>query len=226
MRVIGYLRVSTQGQVKDGLGLSTQDRLVRAWAKRNGHRVVRVASDNGRSGALPETDRPGLLDALQAVRTGCAEAIVVTSLDRLARALTVQEAVLAKVWSFGGNVFTVDGGLVPRDDPDDPMRTALRQIVGVFAELDRRLVVKRLKNGRETKAAMGGRAVGGPPYGYRAERGDLAEQPDEQAVLAQMRDWQTEGASFAEIARRLNEHGTPARRGRWHPMTVSRALNR
>lgn len=225
MRVIAYLRVSTVGQVKDGLGLPTQERLVRDWAKRNGHRLVRVTSDNGRSGALPETERPGLLDALQAVRGGEAEGLVVTSLDRLARALTLQEAVLAKAWSFGAEVFTVDGGLVAQDDPDDPMRTALRQIVGVFAELDRRLVVKRLRNGRATKAAMGGRA-GAPPYGWRAYKGDLAEDAEEQAVLARMRAWQVEGASYAEIARRLNTEGISARRGQWHPMTTNRALNR
>jgi DNA invertase Pin-like site-specific DNA recombinase len=170
--------------------------------RRAGHRLVRLASDNGRSGALPETERPGLLDALQAVRSGEAEGIVVTSLDRLARALTVQEAVLAKAWSYGTSVFTVDGGLVAQDDPDDPMRTALRQIVGVFAELDRRLVVKRLRAGRATKAAMGGRASGAPPYGWRAHRDRLAEHPGEQATLAKMRAWQAGGASFAEIARR------------------------
>jgi hypothetical protein len=33
---------------------------------------------------------------------------------------------------------------VLQDDSNDPMRTALRQVVGVFAELDRRMVVKRL----------------------------------------------------------------------------------
>ncbi len=30
------------------------------------------------------------------------------------------------------------------DDPDDPLRTVMRQMVGVFAELERRTVAKRL----------------------------------------------------------------------------------
>jgi DNA invertase Pin-like site-specific DNA recombinase len=88
------------------------------------------------------------------VRTGEADGIVVSSLDRLARSLTVQEATLAKVWAHGGTVLTTDQGEVPRDDPDDPMRTAVRQIVGVMAELDRKLVVKRLRQGRATKVAV------------------------------------------------------------------------
>ncbi|MCA1702756.1 MAG: recombinase family protein, partial [Actinobacteria bacterium] len=46
------------------------------------------------------------------------------------------------------------------------MRTALRQMVGVFAELDRRMVVKRLRDGRAAKAGTGRKVTGSYPYGY------------------------------------------------------------
>jgi hypothetical protein len=59
-------------------------------------------------------------------------------------------------------------GEVHRDDPDDPMRTAIRQVMGVFAELDRKLVAKRLRDGRLAKAAAGRKAVGDYPFGYAA----------------------------------------------------------
>jgi hypothetical protein len=55
---------------------------------------------------------------------------VVARLARLARALTVQKASLAVAWQAGGHVFTADAGEVLRDDPANPMRTALRQVVG------------------------------------------------------------------------------------------------
>jgi len=224
--VIAYARVSTIGQVKDGLGLPTQERMLRAWAKTGKHRIARIVSENGKSGTLPDTERPGLIEVLSAIKSGEADALVVTSLDRLARALTVQEAVLAKVWEMGGKVFTVDGGEVAQDDPDDPMRTALRQIVGVFAELDRRLIVKRLRNGRATKAAKGGHAVGAAPYGWRAEGGELVQNDSEQQVIACLRSWASDGLSLAESARRLNADSVPARRGQWHPTTVARVLSR
>ena len=80
--------------------------------------------------------------------------------SRLARALTVQEAALAIAWQAGGRVFTADTGEVLRDDPDDPMRTALRQVVGGVAELDRRMVVKRLRDGRAAKASTGRKVTG------------------------------------------------------------------
>jgi DNA invertase Pin-like site-specific DNA recombinase len=225
VRVIAYCRVSTIGQARDGLGLPTQERMLRAWVRRQNHKLVAIVSENGKSGTLPDTERPGLLEVLSAIRTKKADAIVTTSLDRIARALTVQEAVLAKVWSMGGQVFTVDGEVV-RDDPDDPMRTAMRQMAGVFHELDRKLVVKRLRNGRQTKAARGGHAVGAPPYGWRAQDAELVEDETEQATLEQIRMWKDDGLSLSAVARRLNDQGIQARRGRWHPTTVARVLSR
>ena len=65
----------------------------------------------------------------------------------------------------GGHVFTTDQGEVPRDDPDDPMRTAMRKMAGVMYELDRRLVVARLRRGRRLKAKRGGFAGGGSATG-------------------------------------------------------------
>ena len=38
------------------------------------------------------------------------------------------------------------------------MRTAMRQMMGVFAQLDKALAVQRMRNGRLAKAAAGERA--------------------------------------------------------------------
>jgi len=127
-----------------GASIPYQDREIRAWARRNGHRIVGMFPEEGRSGALDLEDRAALTAAIDLIATGKAEGLVCYSLDRLAREITVQEAILAKVWEeAGGRVFTTDQGEVLRDDPDDPMRTAMRKMAGVMYELDRRLVVAR-----------------------------------------------------------------------------------
>ena len=149
MNVGIYTRVSTTGQV-DGESLPEQERNGRAWADAHGHHVVAVYSDAGLSGALPVTERPALAEALEALEVGALDALVMRDLDRLARSVTVQEAVLARVWlTPGATVFTFHGE-VARDDPDDPMRTAMREMAGVFAGLERRVIVKRLRDGRRT----------------------------------------------------------------------------
>lgn len=91
------------------------------------HRLVAVHRDEGISGTKEAADRPGLACALDAVERGQAAGVVVYRLDRLARSLTVQEAVLGHVWRRDGRVFAVDTGEGPADDPSDPMRTFVRQ---------------------------------------------------------------------------------------------------
>src|SRR5207248_8487668 len=116
VKLAAYLRVSSSGQV-DGYGLLSQEKDVRAWAKRAGHRIVLWARDEGVSGTLEAVERPGLAEAVAAICGGQAEGLVVARLDRLARTLTVQEAALIHVWQCGGRVFSADTGEVPEDDP-------------------------------------------------------------------------------------------------------------
>src|SRR5262245_48052602 len=133
MRLVAYLRVSSNGQL-DGYGFASQRADIRVWARARGHRLVAEHTD-AVTGTLDAPDRPGLSDAIRLVRRPPqADGIVVARLDRLARQLSTQEAILALVWRDGGRVFTADTGEVLRDDPDDPMRTAMRQMAGVFAE--------------------------------------------------------------------------------------------
>ena len=224
MELVGYLRVSSDGQL-DGYGLATQERAVKAWAKANGHRLVRLCRDEGVPGTVDAVDRPGLKCALDAITTGAANALVVARLDRLARALTVQEAALAVFWKLGARVFTADAGEVARDDPDDPMRTAIRQVFGVFAQLDRAMVTKRLRDGRAAKAATGRKAVGAYAYGYRpsgkgAER-DAASDEAEQVAVRRIGELRREGRSYRDIAKVLDaEELRPRRASSWSAMAV------
>nr|WP_257235798.1 recombinase family protein [Rhodococcus pyridinivorans] len=82
--------------------------------------------------------------------------------------------------------------------------------MGAAAQLERGLIVKRLKAGRRRKAEGGGYATGSPPYGQRAIDGELVEHPEESAVLQQMHAWATEGAGARTIAQRLNDAGIPS----------------
>jgi DNA invertase Pin-like site-specific DNA recombinase len=224
MRLVAYLRVSSEGQL-DGYGLDSQQRAVRAWAKANGHRIVHTCVDEAISGALEAADRPGLACALDAITTGMADGVIVARLDRLARQLTVQEATLALVWQRGAKVFTADTGEVHRDDPDDPMRTAIRQVMGVFAELDRKMVAKRLRDGRFAKAAAGRKAVGDYPFGYGATgKGrdrDAGPIDAEQKAVARIVELRRAGRSYREIAAALDAEGhRPRRAASWSAAAV------
>ena len=227
MNLVAYLRVSTDKQAEEGLGLDVQRAGIRTWAKANGHRIAGWAADEGVSGSNGVETRVGLSDALRALETGAARGLVVYRLDRLSRTLTVQEATLLTVWQMGCTVFAVDLGEIPADDPDDPMRTALRQMVGVFGQLERGLINARLRAGRKLKAERGGFAYGSPPYGWKSEAGELVPVDSEQQVIAEVRHLAAAGFSQHRIADELNAAGHRTKRGAiWTQVAVRRVLNR
>jgi DNA invertase Pin-like site-specific DNA recombinase len=229
LQLIGYRRVSTTGQV-DRYGLPAQEADLRAYDRAHDDvRLIGTETDGAKSGSLPPEDRPGLLAAIKAIETGHADGLLVPGdLDRLARELIVQEAILSRVWKAGGVVHATTRGEIVADDPDDPMRTAIRQFMGVVAQLDRALTIKRMRNGRKAKAAAGGYAgYGSPAFGQHSEDGVLAVDADQAQTITLMRSMRAAGMSIRAIAAELNERGVPAKRGgKWYPVTVSRVLER
>lgn len=226
MRLIGYCRVSTRTQL-DGTSLDSQRKAIRAWCRAEGHRLVRIETDGAVSGTKPAEERDGLLAVLEGIRDHEADGAVMQNLDRFARELHVQEGTLATIWRHGGRVFAYESGEVLADDPKDPYRTAMRQMAGVFAQLERNLIVKRLRTGRKAKAAAGGFAYGAPAYGQQAVDKVLVEKPAEQATITRIRELHAAGASLREMAATLTAEGhRPKRADRWHPQSLARILAR
>ena len=225
LKAVGYVRVSSATQL-DGYGLASQEKDLRKCAKAHGLKLIGILRDEGVSGSLEAVDRPGLGEALARLESGEAEVLLLPRLDRLARKLTIQEAALAQVWRHGGRVVACDQGEVAKDDPGDPMRTAMRQMMGVFGQLERAMIVARLRRGRQMKSDLGGYAQGRPPYGFRAEGGELVAAPEEHEAIKLAKRLRKRGLSYREIADRLQAEGLhPRSGGRWHPPMVSRLVN-
>ncbi len=230
MRIVGYVRVSTATQAEEGLGLDVQKAALRTWCKANGHRLISILSDEGVSGAKELEDRPGLADALDMIRGGKAQGIVVPRHDRLARDLIVQETILAEVRRIDGETFSTSPAEASylTDDPDDPSRKLIRQVLGAVSEYERSMVALRLRNGRRRKEQMGGYSSGAPAFGFEARDGDLIESQDEQLTIRRIVELRASGASLREICSTLESEGHRSKRGgiRWQPMAVKRVLDR
>lgn len=230
MRLVVYARTSA-GTDWSGDSLEAQAETCSAWAAGLGHEVVAVCRDQGLSGRLPVQQRPGLLDALVMLEDGLADGLIVHRIDRLARELHIQEAALAQAWKAGKHVrvFEAVEGEIKRDDPEDPHRTFLRQVLGAAAQLERGLITARLQGGRRRKAAAGG-WVGGHRlhgrYGYVVR--DRAYEPVacEQAVIERMAALRA-SSSYRAVAAVLNAEGVAAPAGSvWYASSIRKVLVR
>jgi len=125
----------------------------------------------------------------------------------------------------GGQAFSTAAGeqdfLV--DDPDDPSRRLIRQVLGAVNEYERAMIRLRLRRGQQREAERGGYAGGRPPYGYRAEGKALVPVAEEQEVIRLVRRLHGQGASLREISSNLEADGLkPRSGGTWHPTMLAR----
>jgi DNA invertase Pin-like site-specific DNA recombinase len=202
--VFGYVRVSGKSQV-DGDGPERQCDAIAKFCKQHGLRAEGYFMELAVSGTVDGLDRAELTRLLQRaeeLRAGGdpVVGVVVERLDRLARDLMVSEALIAELRRRGLKLYAVDqGALVDlATDEGDPMRKAIRQIMGVMAELDKSMIVKKLRAARDRKRAATGHCEGPLPFGSR---------PKEKPILAYITACRKQGMSYSKIARELNtEH--------------------
>lgn len=203
LRAITYTRVSTGRQADSGISLADQHRVTLEAIERRGWSLTHQYSDAGRSGKSI-SGRPELRAALIALAAGEADALVVAKLDRLARSTVDLAALMAQAKRQGWALVVLDLDV----DTSTPAGELLAGIVGTVAQYERRLIAERARMTHANRRARGLRA------------GQKPELPQElrQAIAQRV----TAGEAYAQVARSLNDAGTPtARGGKWYPSTVA-----
>ncbi len=86
----------------------------------------------------------------------------------------------------------------------------------MFAELDRKTIVLKLRAARQRKKQQTGRCEGRKPFGFR---------DGEQNIVARMSALKAEGRNWEHISNQLNLDGFKTRSGgNWFPATVRRIV--
>jgi len=137
-RVAIYLRVSTDGQ-----SVENQRRELMAAAKHHGWDVVEEFSDAGISGAKGRDKRPAFDRLLKAATRRDIDMIAAWSVDRLGRSLQDLVGFLGEIHGAGVDLFLHQQGL----DTGTPSGRAMFQMIGVFAEFERAMIVNRVHAG-------------------------------------------------------------------------------
>ena len=163
-KAFAYLRVSGKGQI-DGDGFQRQEEMIRDYAKSTGIEVVRVFKEEGVSGTKDEVDRPAFQEMVSEILKNGVRTVIIEGLDRLAREYRIQETLL--IYLASKEIALISARTqenVTEAIMSDPMRLALVQIQGVFSQLEKSLLVKKLRTARERKRAETGKCEGRKGY--------------------------------------------------------------
>lgn len=201
----GYIRVSSQGQI-GGDGFLRQEQAIADYAATNNITVVGYYREEGISGVAEESDRPAFQELVAAILRNGTKTVIIEGLDRLAREYRVQETLLVYLASKGIELISArTGENVTEAVLADPMRRALVQIQGVFAELEKNLLVKKLKIARVNKKAATGKCEG--RKGYQDQEGALSVVKEIKRLRRKPKGGGTRRKTYQQIADVLNADG-------------------
>lgn len=147
-----YLRVSTTGQT-----VENQRRELEAIAARHGWNIVAVFEDAGISGTKGRDKRPGYDRLCRGIARREFDLVAAWSVDRLGRSLQELTGFLGEMHAKGIDLYLHQQGV----DTSTPAGKALFQMLGVFAEFERAIIVERVNAGL-ARAKADGKRLGRP----------------------------------------------------------------
>ena len=158
-RAVAYLRTSSAANV-GGDSDKRQREAIRAYAARADLVVVEEFYDAAVSGADPLDERDGFTALLAYAKEHNVGTVLVETASRFARSLMVQELGLQMLRREGVQLVAVDS---PETftTTDDPMVEAVRQMLGVMAQLEKAMTVAKLRVARDRASAAAGKRVEG-----------------------------------------------------------------
>ncbi len=173
-RTLGYCRVSTEEQAREGVSLEAQDEQIRKYCELYGLELVEVLRDEGVSGKSME--RPGMVELMSHVEAGEVEAVVFYKLDRVGRN-TVDVLSFAETLQKAGVALH---SVTERIDTTSAHGEFFFTLLAALATMERKQIAERTEAALAHKREKG-EWVGRPPVGYRSHaRKRQRKEPESQ----------------------------------------------
>ena len=219
---LGYCRVSTDEQAREGVSLDAQRSRILAYCEAKELELVDVLVDDVSGKTL---ERPALQELVARCERGEVRNVVVVKLDRLTRRTRDLLALVDDLFLARHiELHSVSESL----DTSSPAGRFVLTLLGGLAEMERALIGERTRNALAYKREQG-QPTSHPPYGFRANgnRERMVPIPAELEIVQWILDRWRSGLSYRAIAAKLNENGAPTKHGaRWYHGTVARIVER
>jgi len=233
--VVGYVRVSTETQVREGQGLKVQKEQIEKYCKARKLEMVGIYEDRGISGAKADEenltiDRKGLQNMLADIPSLGAKYVVVLNTSRLWRSDLVKILIQRELRKHDVDVKAIDQPTYSIYSQDDPSHFFVNGIMELLDQYQRLEIALRLKRGRVNKAKNGGFAGGQRALGYKQivvdNKPDITIDQEEAKTVSMIKNLRRRNMSLKAIADHLNINKISTKRGgKWYASTVQYILN-
>lgn len=198
MNAVGYVRVSTIEQAKEGVSLDSQESRIRAYALLHDLNLREIIRDEGESGK--SLKRYGIEWMLDEIRSGMVDAVIVLKLDRLSRS-TKDTLFLMDFFKERGVAFH---SINEKIDTESATGKFFLTIIAAFSEMERDLIAERTREALAHKKRIG-EWCGRAPFGFKIKNGVLVEDPEQMRIIRKARSLRRGKAkmSYPKIGEKL-----------------------
>jgi DNA invertase Pin-like site-specific DNA recombinase len=196
LKAVGYIRVSTEEQAKEGVSLDAQGARIKAYCAAKGWTLLRVYRDEGVSGK--DLNRPGIKSLLNDLKGNGVDVVVTVKLDRLTRSIRDLGVLIEDLFS-GVSLASVEESL----DSSTAGGRMVINLLGTVAQWERETVSERTKAALDYKADQG-EWCGRIPYGFKVVGKKLVEDPVQMQAIESMKRMHRRGQSVRTIAAKFN----------------------
>ena len=205
-RVLGYVRVSTEGQ-EENFSTQIQTRSIKDFCRSRGWDLVEIYSDVSSGGNL---DRPGFQSMREHLETNGFDGVVVYKIDRLSRSIVDGKVFTDTLLSKDKFLLSITESI----DTSTPNGRMFFNLLMVFSENEREVIKERMMSGRNELLRQK-KFPASYLFGYeRDEEGDLIVVPEESKIIEEMFDTYLELESIGGVERVFKDRGYKTRQGK------------
>lgn len=231
-RVALYVRVSSQGQVRDGYSLQFQEEILKEFCQRENLVIAGVYRDGGQSGS--STKRKDLLRLIEDARQSRFDMVLIFRVDRFSRDPVDLLALVRELENKNIKLRSVTEAV----DASDPAGELMLTILGAIGKFVRQNIIQNAMLGK-TKRAEGGKYTGGKvPFGFAVDEaggyrpdqtvwwnGHTVAEVAKLVFTTYIKIASHDGGGCKQVASRLNNQGVPAPSKIWSHSTVHQMLS-
>ncbi|MGO8761133.1 MAG: recombinase family protein [Desulfobaccales bacterium] len=218
-KAVGYVRVSTEEQAREGVSLENQGAKIKAYCELNDFVLIEIVADEGLS--AKNLNRPGIKKILDMARNKEIEALVVYKLDRAFRSTIDALEVTKELDNYGIGFHSINERL----DTKSPLGKFFFTLIAGIAEMERGMIGERTSDALQRKIEKG-EHVGHIPFGYKVEGTQLTPFLPEQEVIRLAKELRDRGYTLQAIAEEFKSRGVKTKRGlvKWYPTSIRNIL--
>lgn len=230
VRAVAYVRVSTAGQEDRGSSIASQRETVTEYAAAKGWQLLDVVQEAASGGVkegeeLSYEHRPQLLTLIERAEAREFDAVIVAKFDRLSRDYPSLVVLERRLERFGVSIYSA-----AEENGDGPIAEFIRGQLALVAQLERSMILDRVRAGKASRKRQGRHVQGQIPYGYVTRPADdgkgrtLEPVPETADVVRRIFEAAKRGETPGKIADALNADSVPGPSGRGWNRTAVRGM--